>query len=41
MTTREARCSCGALTAVATGDPVRNSVCHRLDCKRTTGSAFS
>ncbi len=41
MTTREARCSCGALTAVATGDPIRNSVCHCLDCKRRTGSAFA
>jgi hypothetical protein len=41
MTTREAKCLCGALSAVATGDPVRNSVCHCLDCKRKTGSAFS
>ena len=41
MTTREARCTCGALSAVATGDPIRNSVCHCLDCKRRTGSAFA
>jgi hypothetical protein len=41
MTSREARCTCGALTAVATGDPIRNSVCHCLDCKRRTGSAFA
>ena len=41
MTTREARCSCGALTVTAVGDPVRNSVCHCLDCKRRTGGAFS
>ena len=41
MTAREARCSCGALSAVATGDPIRNSVCHCLECKRRTGSVFS
>ena len=41
MTTREASCTCGALTAIATGDPIRNSVCHCLDCKRRTGSAFA
>ena len=41
MTTREARCACGALSAVATGEPIRNSVCHCLDCKRRTGSAFA
>jgi hypothetical protein len=41
MTTREAKCTCGALSATATGDPIRNSVCHCLDCKRRTGSAFS
>ena len=41
MTAREARCSCGALTATATGEPVRVSVCHCLDCKRRSGSAFS
>ena len=41
MTTREARCTCGALSATATGDPIRNSVCHCLECKRRTGSAFA
>lgn len=41
MTTRIARCSCGALSATATGDPVRNSICHCLNCKRLSGSAFS
>lgn len=41
MTTREARCSCGALAATTTGEPARISVCHCLDCKRRTGSAFS
>ena len=41
MATREAKCACGALTAVTNGDPVRNSVCHCLECKRRTGSAFA
>ena len=41
MSGREASCGCGALTAHAEGDPIRISVCHCLDCKRRTGSAFS
>lgn len=41
MTSRNASCACGALTARLDGDPVRISVCHCLDCKRRTGSAFS
>ena len=41
MIRREAKCSCGALSAVATGEPIRNSVCHCLECKRRTGSAFA
>ena len=41
MATREASCGCGALRARATGDPVRLSVCHCLNCKQRSGSAFS
>ena len=41
MTTRRAECSCGQLAAICEGEPVRISVCHCLDCKRRTGSAFS
>jgi hypothetical protein len=41
MTEWEARCACGALSARATGEPVRLLVCHCLDCKRRTSSAFS
>lgn len=41
MITRLARCACGALRARIEGDPARNSVCHCLECKRRTGSAFS
>jgi hypothetical protein len=38
---RRASCQCGALTVVARGEPMRNSVCHCLDCKRRSGSAFA
>jgi len=41
MIVRRAECSCGQLSAVCTGEPVRVSVCHCLACKRSTGSAFS
>ncbi|TIT30564.1 MAG: aldehyde-activating protein, partial [Mesorhizobium sp.] len=41
MITRRAECSCGQLSAVCSGEIVRISVCHCLDCKRRTGSAFS
>src|SRR4051794_35694542 len=41
MTVRQARCAFGAMTARAEGDPVRLSICHCLDCKRRSGSAFS
>ncbi len=39
--TRVASCGCGQLQAVCEGDPVRVSVCHCLDCKRRSGSAFA
>ncbi len=38
---RTASCRCGHLKAEVTGDPVRVSVCHCLDCKRRSGSAFA
>jgi hypothetical protein len=41
MIVREARCACVALSARARGDPVRLSICHCLDCKRRSGSAFA
>jgi hypothetical protein len=41
MVMRRAECSCGQLSATCSGEPVRISVCHCLDCKRRTGSAFS
>ena len=41
MTSNTASCRCGQLRASATGEPVRVSVCHCLDCQKRTGSAFS
>jgi hypothetical protein len=41
VTTRTATCRCGQLSATCTGEPVRVSVCHCLDCQKRSGSAFS
>jgi len=41
VTTRTASCRCGQLKATVTGDPVRVSVCHCLNCKKRSGSAFA
>lgn len=38
--TRSASCSCGQLSAVTSGEPVRVSVCHCIACQRRTGSVF-
>ena len=38
---RIATCRCGQLRASCSGDPVRISVCHCLNCKKRSGSAFS
>jgi len=35
-----ASCSCGQLTLVARGEPVRVSMCHCLACQRRTGSTY-
>jgi hypothetical protein len=40
MTTRLASCSCGQLSAVCEGEPVRISMCHCLACQRRTGGTF-
>ncbi|WP_318013420.1 GFA family protein [Paucibacter sp. Y2R2-4] len=40
MTQRFASCSCGQLTAMVVGEPVRISICHCLACQRRTGSVF-
>lgn len=38
---RTASCRCGQLRATVTGQPVRVSVCHCLNCKKRSGSAFA
>lgn len=35
-----AACSCGQLSLVAHGDPIRISMCHCLACQRRTGSTY-
>jgi hypothetical protein len=37
---REATCSCGQLRVIASGEPVRVSICHCLACQRRTGSSY-
>jgi hypothetical protein len=41
MTAHTASCRCGQLRATVTGEPVRVSVCHCLNCKKRSGSAFA
>lgn len=41
MSTRNASCRCGRLRATVNGEPVRVSVCHCLNCKKRSGSAFA
>jgi hypothetical protein len=41
VTARQASCRCGQLKATVAGEPVRVSVCHCLNCKKRSGSAFA
>jgi hypothetical protein len=41
MTVRTATCRCGQLQATCTGEPVRISVCHCLNCQKRSGSSFA
>lgn len=41
MTDHTASCRCGQLKATVTGEPVRMSVCHCLNCQKRSGSAFA
>ena len=41
MTDRTASCRCGQLKLSASGEPIRLSVCHCLNCKKRSGSAFA
>ncbi|MBO9670252.1 MAG: GFA family protein [Sphingobium sp.] len=38
---RTATCRCGQYRVTCTGEPVRVSVCHCLNCKKRSGSAFA
>ncbi len=38
---RTAACPCGKLAVTVTGEPVRISMCHCLDCQRRSGSVFA
>jgi len=37
---RSARCSCGQLSVVVTGEPQEVLLCHCFECQRYSGSAF-
>ena len=41
MTEHSASCRCGQLKAIVTGEPVRVSICHCLNCQKRSGSAFA
>jgi len=41
MSPRVATCLCRQLTISCTGEPVRVSVCHCLNCQQRSGSAFA
>lgn len=41
MMEHTASCRCGQLRATVTGLPARVSVCHCLNCKKRSGSAFA
>jgi hypothetical protein len=41
VTGQRASCPCGQFSATAAGEPVRISVCHCLNCKKRSGSAFA
>jgi hypothetical protein len=38
---RTATCSCGQLSITLKGDPFRIHCCNCMECRKTTGSAFS
>jgi hypothetical protein len=38
---RTATCACGQLQIVCTGEPMKVSACHCLECQRRTGSPFN
>ena len=41
MSAHTASCRCGQLKVSVTGEPIRMSVCHCLNCQKRSGSAFA
>jgi len=41
VSNRTASCRCGNLRITTTGEPVRVSVCHCLECKKRSGSVMA
>ena len=39
--TREGGCLCGAVRFLVRDEPLRVGLCHCLDCRKTSGSAYS
>lgn len=37
---RMADCSCGQVSLVCRGEPIRTAVCHCFECQKRTGSVF-
>jgi hypothetical protein len=40
MVVRTATCACGQLRVTCTGEPVKVSLCHCLECQKPTGSTY-
>lgn len=37
---RTAECSCGQVSLVCRGEPIRTAICHCFECQKRTGSVF-
>jgi hypothetical protein len=41
LAVRKGRCLCGRITVELVGEPLAVSLCHCVNCQKTSGSAFS
>ncbi|KQV87608.1 GFA family protein [Pelomonas sp. Root1237] len=41
MTTYSGECLCGRVKLAARGEPLRVGICHCMDCRKESGSAFT
>ena len=41
MTTRTGQCLCGQVRLAVQGEPQRVGICHCMDCRKESGSAFT